>query len=124
MSQDVAYFSSVVKFITVPAFNSRSASPSVFPVRISGPATVEGLAQPNKRRRKDELNTGSAQVRVVMEKMVAVGPDESKVFRTRQDMTGQDIPLVSRAMATGLPIWDFSAALALSMTDWWYSYEP
>jgi hypothetical protein len=29
-------------------------------------------------------------------------------------------PLVSKAMARGLPGNSFSAALALSMTDWWY----
>jgi hypothetical protein len=31
---------------------------------------------------------------------------------------------VSRAMARGRPAWVFSASRALSMTDWWYSYEP
>jgi hypothetical protein len=30
-------------------------------------------------------------------------------------------PFVSRAMASGLPAWSFSALRALSMTDWWYS---
>ena len=33
-------------------------------------------------------------------------------------------PTVSRAMATGRPAWVLSASRALSMTDWWYSYEP
>jgi len=66
VSQLVAYFSSVVKFMMVPAARGRSSSPLVLPVRISG-------------------------------------------------------PLVSRAMATGRPETAFSAARALSMTDWWYS---
>lgn len=61
----VAYLSSVVMLIMAPALIGRSASPTVFPVLISG-------------------------------------------------------PLVSKAMARGLPGTSFSAALALSMTDWWY----
>src|SRR5689334_21399111 len=68
-SHAVAYFSSVVMFMTVPALMGISTSPAVLPVRISG-------------------------------------------------------PLVSRAMASGLPGCVFSASRALSMTDWWYSYEP
>ena len=31
---------------------------------------------------------------------------------------------VSRAIATGRPAWVLSASRALSITDWWYSYEP
>lgn len=31
---------------------------------------------------------------------------------------------MSRAMASWRPGWAFSAARALSMTDWWYEYSP
>src|SRR5687768_14131066 len=33
-------------------------------------------------------------------------------------------PFVSRAMAMGRPSWTLTASRALSITDWWYSYEP
>jgi hypothetical protein len=43
-SQQVAYFSSVVKFISVPAEIGISASPVVLPVRISGPLVSNAIA--------------------------------------------------------------------------------
>jgi len=44
VSQEVAYLSSVVKFISVPAEIGISASPVVFPVRISGPLVSRAMA--------------------------------------------------------------------------------
>ena len=44
VSQDVAYLSSVVMFMTVPAEMGMSASPVVLPVRISGPLVSRAMA--------------------------------------------------------------------------------
>ena len=44
VSQEAAYFSSVVKFITVPAAIGISISPLVWPVRISGPLVSRAMA--------------------------------------------------------------------------------
>ena len=43
LSLAVAYFSSVVMFNSSPALMGISASPGVFPVRISGPFCVDGM---------------------------------------------------------------------------------
>ncbi len=44
VSHEVAYFSSVVKFMIVPAVMGISTSPSVLPVRISGPLVSRAMA--------------------------------------------------------------------------------